>query len=50
MNASFSPLKKIVRIDFSNHFSDVALLEHHGVIVPTSTIPPKANNANSRLR
>jgi hypothetical protein len=32
---------------FSNQFSEVALLEHHRVIVPTLTIPHQTNNTNS---
>jgi hypothetical protein len=50
MNASFPLLKNIVNIDFSNQFSEVTLLEHHRVIVPTSTILYKTNNTNSRPR
>jgi hypothetical protein len=38
-NASFSPLKNIVSIDFLNQFLEVALSDHHRVIMPTSTIP-----------
>jgi hypothetical protein len=50
MNASFSLLKTVVHIDFSNQVSEVAWLERHRVIVPTSTIPFTFNNTNSRPR
>jgi hypothetical protein len=49
-NASFSLLKNIMNIDFFESFSEMALLEHHRVIMPTSMIPHKTNNANSRPR
>jgi hypothetical protein len=35
---------------FSNQFYGIVLLEHRRVIVPTSTIPNKTNNTNSRPR
>jgi hypothetical protein len=48
-NQKFLPSKNIANIDFLNRFSEVVLLEHHPVILPTKKIPNKINNTSSRL-